>query len=95
MTNLFNLATALACALGVAAVPSSTNAAPQKDWQQLTAVGGGAQSRLAFSHWPNDKQPQLPELTPKSKTVMLDVYGAGRGDAVPRFEVRRWRDEYG
>ena len=47
---------ALACAIGSVALSPLAMAAPaQEDWQQLTAVGGGSQSRLAFSHWPNDK----------------------------------------
>lgn len=47
------------------------------DWQQLTAVGGGTQSRLQPSHWPYDKYPKMPEITPKSKTTLLDVDGPG------------------
>ncbi len=27
------------------------------DWQTLTAVGGGTQSRLQANHWPYDKYP--------------------------------------
>ena len=52
-------------------------ARPDDDWQQLTAVGGGTQSRLQPSHWPYDKHPNLPEITPKSKTTLLDVDGPG------------------
>lgn len=61
--DLLNLMTALACALGgTAASRSALAATAPDDWQQLTAVGAGSQSRLAFSHWPNDKYPQLPDL---------------------------------
>jgi hypothetical protein len=52
-------------------------ARPDDDWQQLTAVGGGAQSRLQPSHWPYDKHPNLPEITPRAKTTLLDVNGPG------------------
>jgi hypothetical protein len=76
--DLRNFRSALACAFGGAVISLfSITASAQDDWQQLTAVGGESQSRLAFSHWPNDKYPQLPEITPKSKTVMLDVAGPG------------------
>ncbi len=46
-------------------------------WQALTAVGGGTQSRLQASHWPYDKYPDIPQITPKSKTVLLDIDGPG------------------
>ena len=82
------LTIAVACAIGsVALSPFATAAPAQDDWQQLTAVGGGSQSRLAFSHWPNDKYPQQPEITPKSKTVMLDVDGPG---LVTLFHVSKY-----
>ena len=86
--KILNLMAALACVAGGSATPlSATAATTPDDWQQLTAVGGGAQSRLAFSHWPNDKYPQLPELTPKSKTVMLDADGPG---LVTLFHVSKY-----
>jgi hypothetical protein len=76
--GLLDRMTVVALTLGGGAVSLSAIAAPTQDnWQQLTAVGGGSQSRLAFSHWPNDKYPQLPELTPNSKTVMLEADGPG------------------
>ena len=81
-----HLAGLLGCALA-ALQPASSPAAAAGDWQQLTAVGGGAQSRLAISHWPNDKYPQLPELTPHSKTVMLDADGPG---VVTLFHVSKY-----
>jgi len=46
-------------------------------WQGLTAIGGGTQSRLQPSHWPYDKYLNLPEVTPKSRTALLDVEGPG------------------
>ena len=46
-------------------------------WLDFAAVGGGVESRLAISHWPYDKYPAIPELTPKSKSVLLDVDGPG------------------
>lgn len=59
-------------------LPLLADAAPlPDDWQQLTVVGGGSQSRLQPSHWPYDKYPDLPEITPKSKTTLLDVDGPG------------------
>jgi hypothetical protein len=73
---------------GVSISLSASAANVPEDWQQLTEVGGGAQSRLAFSHWPNDKYPQLPELTPRSKTVMLDADGPG---LVTLFHVSKSR----
>jgi hypothetical protein len=77
-TILLNLAVALGCTLGGAAISTLTAAAQTPNaWQELTAVGGGAQSRLAISHWPYDNHPDLPELKPKSKTLMLDVDGPG------------------
>ncbi len=86
--NSSKLKHSLACILAGAlfSLPASA-AAPQEDWQQLTAVGGGAQSRLAISHWPNDKYPQLPELTPKSKTVLLEADGPG---VVTLFHVSKY-----
>ena len=85
---LHSLHAALGLALTGVALPSGTTAAaPQDNWQQLTAVGGGAQSRLAISHWPNDKYPSLPELTPKAKTVMLEVDGPG---VVTLFHVSKY-----
>jgi hypothetical protein len=81
-------ATALAGVMGAAVFPSiATAAAAQVDWQQLTAVGGGTQSRLAFSHWPNDKYPKLPELTPRAKTVLLEADGPG---VVTLFHVSKY-----
>lgn len=74
----FLITTALVCALGGAGIGiGAVSAIAQDGWQQLTTVGGGAQSQLAISHWPNDKYPQLAELTPRSKTAMLDVDGPG------------------
>ena len=49
----------------------------QGNWQQLTTVGGGTQSQLQPSHWPYDKYPDMPEITPRSKMVLLDVDGPG------------------
>jgi hypothetical protein len=84
-----NLTASLACALGSVASSPFTTAAPAPDhWQELASVGTGAQSRLAFSHWPNDKYPRLPELTPKAKTVMLDVDGPG---VVTLFHVSKYQ----
>lgn len=102
-TTLLNLTAALACAVASATPsPSAFAAAPQGDWQQLTSVGGGTQSRLAFSHWPNDKYPQLAELTPKSKTVMLEANGPGvvtlfhaskyQGGDADKLVLRVWYD---
>ena len=55
---LLNLTMTAAVAFGCKVASRSAFAAtPQDNWQQLTAVGGGSQSRLAFSHWPNDKYP--------------------------------------
>jgi len=62
---------------GTATALFTVTAAAQADWQSLTAIDGSTQSRLAISHWPNDKYPELPELTPRSRTVMLDVDGPG------------------
>jgi hypothetical protein len=88
MKIILHLATALACALGGAMLPLCPVAsAAQEDWRQLATVAGGTQSRLAFSHWPNDKYPQLPELTPKAKTVLLDVDGPG---LVTLFHVSKY-----
>lgn len=53
----------------------TTNAADA--WRQIVAVGDGVRSRLQPSHWPHDKYPDMPEVTPKSKTVLLDVDGPG------------------
>ena len=64
-------------ALLLALVPSVNAAETSGDWQSLTSVGGGTQSRLQPSHWRYDKYPELPEVTPKSKTVLLDVDGPG------------------
>jgi len=58
-------------------------------WQQLTSVGGGSQSRLQPSHWPYDKYPDMPEITPKSKTTLLDVDGPG---VVTLFHVSKYED---
>lgn len=44
---------------------------------ELTSVGGGSESRLAINHWPYDKYPNLPEITPRSNTVVLDADGPG------------------
>ena len=83
-----NLTSTIACILGGVSIAPLTNAAPAPDaWQQLTAVGSGAQSRLAISHWPNDKYPNLPELAPGSKTVMLDADGPG---VVTLFHVSKY-----
>jgi len=54
-----------------------TAAGPSDDWQQLTTVGGGTQSQMQPSHWPYDKYPNIPEVTPHSKTLLLDVDGPG------------------
>jgi hypothetical protein len=54
---------------GCTAVSHQTTFAAAAEWQPLAAIGGPAQSRLAPSHWPYDKYPKLPEVTPKSKTV--------------------------
>jgi hypothetical protein len=72
-----NYTLGLISSLSLAMAQHSIAAPTPDDWQQITAIGGGTQSRLAISHWPNDKYPQLPELTPKSKTVMLDADGPG------------------
>ena len=66
-------------------------ALPLDDWQSLTAVGGGTQSRLQPSHWPHDKYPDLPEITPRSNTVVLDADRAGGGDPVSCQQIRRGR----
>lgn len=71
MKNSFILSLFLSANLLVTAAP------PIDDWQQLTSVGSGTQSRLQPSHWPYDKYPEMPEITPKSKTVLLDVDGPG------------------
>jgi DUF2961 family protein len=87
--SILTAATALVWAVGGAAIlATASTATAQNDWQQLTAVGGGSQSRLAFSHWPNDKYPELPELTPRAKTVMLDVDGPG---LVTLFHVSKYQ----
>ena len=52
-------------------------ATPPGPWQQLAAVGGGAESRMQTSHWPYDKYPNQPEITPQSKTTLLDADGPG------------------
>jgi hypothetical protein len=49
----------------------------QEGWRELTSVDQGTQSRLQPSHWPYDKYPDMPEITPKSKTVLLDADGPG------------------
>jgi len=59
----------------------------ESEWMRLTSVGGGEQSRLAFSHWVYDKYPEIPEVTPKSKTVLLDVDGPG---VVTMFHVSKY-----
>lgn len=88
-TPFLNRSVLLVCAIGSAALAPILRPAPapESDWQQLTAVGDGGQSRLAISHWPNDKYPQLPELTPKAKTVLLDVDGPG---VVTLFHVSKY-----
>ena len=85
---ILNLTASLASAFGSMAISPFATAAPALDnWQQLTTVDTSTQSRLAFSHWPNDKYPQLPELTARAKTVMLDVDGPG---VVTLFHVSRY-----
>lgn len=71
------LAGMLLALAGCGTVTDPGNASLTPAWQQLAVVGEGAQSRLAPSHWPYDKYPELPEITPKSKTVLLDVDGPG------------------
>jgi hypothetical protein len=66
--------------------PGSSEA--RTPWMDLTAVGGGTQCRLAISHWPYDKYPETPEVTPHSKTVLLDVDGPG---VVTMFHVSQYR----
>ena len=66
-------------------MPGAATAAPS--WMEVTTVGGGTQSRLAISHWPYDKYPTTPELTPKSKSLLLDVDGPG---VVTAFHVSKY-----
>ena len=40
-------------------------------------MGGGTQTRVQPSHWNRDKYPDAPEITPKSKTLLLDADGPG------------------
>lgn len=46
-------------------------------WLDLASVGGGTQSKLAISHWIYDKYPDSQEVTPRSKTVLMDADGPG------------------
>jgi len=55
---------------------SVTSHVDSQVWE-LTSVGGWTESRLSISHWPYDKYPNLPEITPRSKTVLLDTDGPG------------------
>ena len=75
--TLTNRTGRLASVLAIAGMTWSGTGAPVAGWEEIATVTRGAQSRLAFSHWPNDKHPELPELTPKSKTVLLEADGPG------------------
>lgn len=57
-------------------------------WQELTSLDSGSQSRLAINHWPYDKYPNLPELVPGAKTVLLDTDGPG---VVTLFHVSKYQ----
>jgi len=81
---------ALAMALGASFIAGNARADTtpiNSHWLELTSVGDGTASRLAVSHWPYDKYPELPEVTPKSKTVILDADGPG---AVTMFHVSKY-----
>jgi hypothetical protein len=90
--NLMNLKHSLLLAGALASMvslpPAGRTSPAQSDWLEVATVGGGAQSRLAISHWPNDKYPQLPELTPKAKTILLDADGPG---LVTLFHVSKYQ----
>jgi hypothetical protein len=79
----------LAALLGVVGARPLANAAsaPTDGWQQIASLPR-AQSRLAISHWPNDKYPNLAELTPGAKTVLLDTDGPG---VVTLFHVSKYQ----
>jgi hypothetical protein len=72
---------------GCTTVSDQEKSSAVPEWLQLAAVGGGAQSRLAPSHWPYDKYPNLREVTPKSKTVLLEAEGPG---VVTLFHVSKY-----
>jgi hypothetical protein len=60
-------------------------------WQQLAALGG-TQSRMSTAHWPYDKHPETPEITPRSTTTILDVDGPG---VVSCLHVSEYRGNQG
>ena len=79
---------------GCSSLPSGSSARTSEDKSdhtpsglELASVGSGTQSRLAISHWPYDKYPDLPEVTPKSKTVLLNADGPG---VVTMFHVSKY-----
>jgi hypothetical protein len=78
---------AVALTLAGCSTFSPTAALNDSPWRELAAVGGGTQTQLAISHWPYDKYPEIPQLTPKSKTVLLDVDGPG---VVTLFHVSKY-----
>jgi len=45
-------------------------------WMYLSSIGE-KQSRLAIATWPYDKYPEMPELTAKSKVMVMDEAGPG------------------
>jgi hypothetical protein len=69
----------------------------------ITSVGGGTQSQLQPSHWPYDKYANMPEITPKSKTTLLDADGPGvvtlihvskyNGGDQGKLIIRVWYDD--
>ena len=60
-----------------------------ESWQELTSLGG-KQSRMSIAHWPYDKYPSTPEITPKSRTTLIDADGPG---VVSAFHVSAYRGE--